>query len=133
MSNRELKLKMWQNDPRCHWCRKPTQLLNIPEIKGPAPEDLATLDHLTSRLNLERWIKKDKTKVLSCYKCNADRAIKETKLLSKEELRKRGQGFSLNPRGKPIITGGLNSLDDVKRVMREKLPDFDWYEKNVMK
>ena len=136
MSNRQFKLKLWQNDPRCHWCHRKTKLLNIPEIKGPADPLLATLDHLHSRYFLDRFVKpKDgqPTKVLACYSCNSRRAREETSLLSREELVKRGQGFSLNPRGKPIIIKGLDSLDEVIKVMKEKLPDFEWYQsiKNV--
>ena len=133
MSNREFKLKLWQADPRCHWCKRITRLLNIPEIQGPAPPDLATIDHLRSRYSLERFVKPkigESTKVLACYECNARRGIEETKKLSREELVKRGQGFSLNPKGRPIIIQGLNSLDEVVKIMREKLPDFEWYEKN---
>lgn len=132
MSNRELKEKLWQFDKRCHWCGIETKLLNVPEIEGPAPDDMATIDHLVSRYDIRRWIKRGNAKVLSCYKCNARRAAEETASLSKEELKKRGQGFSLNPRGKPIFTEGLKSVDDVKKVMREKLPDFDWYEKQLL-
>ena len=131
MSNREFKLKLWQADPRCYWCKRLTRLLNIPEIQGPAPPDLATIDHLVSRYFPERWIKRNQTKVLACYECNARRGMEETKRLSKEELIRRGGGFSLNPRGKPIITQGLNSLDEVIKVMREKLPNFEWYENKI--
>jgi len=131
MSNREFKLKLWQADPRCYWCKRYTRLLNIPEIQGPAPPDLATIDHLVSRYFPERWIKRNQTKVLACYECNAKRGIEETKKLSREELVKRGQGFSLNPRGKPIIVNMCESLDEVIKTMREKLPDFEWYENNL--
>jgi hypothetical protein len=135
MSNREFKLKLWQNDPRCYWCHRKTKLLNIPEIKGPADPLSATVDHLKSRLFLDRFVKPkngEPTKVLACYECNSRRSMEETKLLTREELVKRGHGFSLNPRGKPIITEGLDSLDDVIKVMKEKLPDFEWY-KSIQK
>ena len=130
MSNREFKTKLWQQDPRCHWCRRETKLLNIPRISGEADPLMATLDHLKSRYSLERFVKPkngEMRKVLSCYECNIQRAREEEKKLSKEELIRRGQGFSLNPRGKPIITKELDSLDAVIKVMKEKLPNFDWY------
>jgi hypothetical protein len=131
MSNRQFKLKLWQNDPKCHWCHRETKLLNIPEIQGEADPLMATLDHLRSRYFLERFVKPkdgERTKVLACYECNSRRAREETASLTKEELVKRGQGFSLNPRGKPIIIKGLGSIDEVINTMREKLPDFEWYE-----
>lgn len=136
MSNRQFKKKLWHaNNGKCHWCGKLTQLLHLPEIKGKAPHDLATVDHLRSRYFLDRFVKPkngERTKVLACYKCNAKRAEDETSKLCKEELIKRGQGFSLNPRGNPIIIEGLNSLDEVKETMREKLPQFEWFE-NIRK
>ena len=119
MSNRQFKLKLWQTDPRCHWCRRTTKLLNIPEIQGEADPLMATIDHLVSRYHPQRWVHRDQTKVLSCYECNSKRAIEETKKLSREELVHRGQGFSLNPRGKPIFVESLDSLDAVLDKMKE--------------
>lgn len=119
MSNREFKLKLWQNDPRCHWCKRETKLINVPELEGPADPLMATIDHLISRYNPERWVRRDQTKVLSCYECNENRARQETLALSKEELVKRGQGFSLNPRGKPIFVQALDSLDAVLDKMKK--------------
>ena len=118
MSNREFKLKLWQADKRCYWCRRETKLINVTEIQGPADPLMATIDHLVSRYSPQRWVKRDKTKVLACYECNARRGMEETKKLSKEELVKRGQGFSLNPRGKPIIVEACESLDEVLDKMK---------------
>lgn len=118
MSNKELKLKLWQFDCRCHWCKRPTKLLHIPEIKGEADPLMATIDHLVSRYSPERWVKRDRTKVLACYECNTKRSYEETASLSKEELRRRGNGFSLNPRGKPIFQEALDSLDMVLDKMK---------------
>jgi hypothetical protein len=129
MSNRDLKLKLWQNDSRCYWCKRHTILTNEPNIKGEAPELMATIDHLVSRLHIDRWKKRDNSKVLACYACNARRAREEVDALSKEELIRRGKGFSLNPRGKPIISDALNTTEEVIDTMRKKLPDFDWYER----
>lgn len=120
MGNREFKLKLWQqSNGECYWCGKKTILLNVPEFKGPQPHDLATIDHLISRYHPERYVRRDKTKVLSCYQCNETRSRKETLSLSKEELIKRGQGWSLNPRGKPIFIGTLDSLDAVLDKLKE--------------
>ena len=120
MSNRELKARLWQDvKGRCHWCGRETKLLNIPEIKGPAPADMATIDHLISRYSPERWVKRGNAKVLACYECNSKRANEETMSLSKEELKRRGQGFSLNPRGKPIFVEGMESLYAVLDKMKK--------------
>jgi hypothetical protein len=119
MSNRQFKLKLWQQDPKCHWCHRETKLLNIPEIQGEADPLMATIDHLVSRYHPHRWVKRDQTKVLACYECNAKRAREETKALPREELVRRGQGFSLNPRGKPIFVEALDSLDAVLNKMKE--------------
>ena len=120
MSNRRIKERLWhQNNGKCHWCKRLTKLLHIAEIKGKAPDDLATIDHLISRYNPERWVKRDLTKVLACYECNAKRASEETKSLPKQELIRRGHGFSLNPRGKPIFTEALESIDDVLDKMKK--------------
>jgi hypothetical protein len=118
MSNREFKLKLWQTDPRCHWCKRETKLINVPEIKGAADPLMATIDHLVSRYFPQRWVRRDQTKVLACYECNFKRATEETKQLSKEELVKRGKGFSLNPRGKPIFVEACDSIDEVLDKMK---------------
>jgi len=119
MSNREIKLKLYQADARCHWCKRITILTNIPEIHGEPDPLMATIDHLVSRYHPERWVKRDLTKVLACYECNARRAREETESLSREELVRRAQGFSLNPRGKPIFTKALDTVEAVLDRMKK--------------
>ena len=117
MSNRSLKLKLWSEDNRCHWCKRCTHLTDIPRIKGHADPLMATIDHVVSRIYLSRWVKKkfgQKRKILSCYECNHARSVKETLSLSREELVKRSHGFSLNPRGKPRIIKPLPTIKQVK-------------------
>lgn len=113
MSNREVKEKLYQTDPRCYWCRRVTKLTNIPAIQGSPDPLMATIDHLVSRYHPQRWVKRAVTKVLACYECNARRAKEETLALPRAELLRRSQGFSLNPRGKPIFVEALDSLDQV--------------------
>jgi len=120
MSNRSLKLELWQANPRCHWCRRVTVLTDIPRIQGRANPLMATIDHLTSRLNIGRWCRKKKgqrRKVLSCYECNHRRSVKETLALSRAEIVKRSQGYSLNPRGKPNIIKTLPTIKEVKKCL----------------
>lgn len=80
---------------------------------------MATIDHLVSRYHPERWVRRDVTKVLACYECNARRAREETESLSQEELVRRSQGFSLNPRGKPIFIEALENIDEVLDRMKK--------------
>ena len=118
MSNRDIKLKLHQADPRCHWCKRITILTNIPEIRGEPDPLMATIDHLVSRYHPERWVRRNMTKVLACYECNARRSREETESLSQAELARRGQGFSLNPRGKPIFIEALDNIDAVLDRMK---------------
>jgi len=120
MSNRSLKLDLWQADPRCHWCKRPTHLTNISRIEGRADPLMATIDHVVSRHYLHRWVKKkegQKRKVLACYECNHKRSVQETLSLSRSEVLKRSQGFSLNPRGKPKIIKPLPTAKETLAIL----------------
>lgn len=117
--NRNLKLRLHEEDPRCHWCKKVTTLTNLPAIKGNADPLMATIDHLVSRYHPERWVTRETTKVLACYECNAKRAKDETASLPRAELFRRGKGFSLNPKGKPIFVETLSSVEEVLDRMKE--------------
>ena len=79
---------------------------------------MATIDHVISRYNPERWVKRkpdEVRKVLACFECNTNRSNEETARLSKEELYKRGQGFSFNKgaNGKSIFHKSANSFNEV--------------------
>jgi hypothetical protein len=116
VSNRELKLKLFAEDPHCHWCGRATVLTNVKEIKGKPNPLMATIDHLVSRYNPERWVEKkpgENRKVLACFECNNNRSSVETKQLSPEELYRRGQGYSLNPRGKPVVDGTVETVEEL--------------------
>ena len=82
----------------CHWCKKPTLLVagmqETDYLKHrDAPKNLATIDHLDSRLNPERGKKAGELrKVVACWQCNNDRGIKEEKALGIEEIRRRANG-----------------------------------------
>jgi hypothetical protein len=114
MSNRAFKVQLWEKDSKCHWCHIPTQLTYCPN--GIIPSDGATVDHLYSRFDVRRWVKRkpgERHKVLACYACNQRRSIEETERLSKEEILMRSQGFSLNPIGKPHIIHPFDTLEEV--------------------
>ncbi len=119
MSNRALKEKLWNENPRCHWCGRLTALTNL--ASGILPLDAATIDHLYSRYNFQRWVRRkpgEIRQVLACYECNQRRSIEETSSLPKEELHLRSQGFTLNPKGnKPKIIKTLDNIEEVKKQL----------------
>lgn len=83
---------------------------------------MATIDHLVSRYFPERWITAkpgEVRKVLACFECNNKRASEETKKLHPFELYKRGQGYSLNPRGKPAIGGTVETIEEFYAKLEE--------------
>jgi len=130
MSLRTQKLKMWQSNPYCHWCGCLTILTNDPFIKGNENPRMATVDHLYSKYNPMRFVRPlpgERRRVLSCCECNAKRQADETKALTLEELRRRGAGYCLNPKGKRLHNDN-DSLTDVL----DKLKEFDIIQTNEM-
>ena len=116
MSNHSLKVELHEKDPRCHWCGRVTILTDEPNLKGSPNPLMATIDHVVSRYHVHRWVKKKKNqkrKVLACYECNHSRSVRETLCLSRAEVLKRSQGFSLSPRGKPKIIRPLPTAREV--------------------
>ena len=117
--NRKLKIELHQKDPHCHWCKRLTILTDESDHHKGLPLNAATIDHLVSRLNVHRWVKKkagQRRKVLACYECNQRRNIQETLCLSRSEILKRSQGFSLSPRGNPKI---IHPLPTVREVLKQ--------------
>lgn len=106
MANEWLKRRrkrLWEADPCCYWCRRPTILLNVPG--GQLPENAATIDHLRSKFDPTRgqpirgrW---DFRYVLACWKCNNERARIEEKFLPKAELWRRSNHYPLWSRQTP--------------------------------
>lgn len=121
MSNRKYKIQLWEKDPHCHYCGKPTVLTNIPG--GIIPPNAATVEHLLSRYNPKRWTRRkpgEVRKVLSCWECNQAQSHKETSMLTKQERDLRALGFSLNPKGKPNFVKTKQTLDEVLMILRKK-------------
>lgn len=122
MSNRSLKLKLFKESDRCYYCNCQMILTNVSNIKSgqSLPDNAATIEHLISRLEPSRFVKKKKgtrRKVLACYKCNHSKSVLETLCLSRAEILKRSRGYSLNPRGRPKIIKPLNTVQEVKKVL----------------
>lgn len=83
------KYQLWLRDPRCYWCGKVTVILDLAKIKKP-PLNLATLDHLRSRLSNERGSDYRVSTVLACLECNQNRAkVEEKQTLSIGQIRQR--------------------------------------------
>jgi hypothetical protein len=121
VSNRKYKIQLWDNNPNCYYCGKPTVLTNI--RGGEIPPNAATIEHLLSRYNPKRWTRRqagEVRKVLSCWECNQAQSHKETALLTKAERDMRALGFSLNPKGKPNFVRTKQNLDEVMEVLRKK-------------
>ena len=119
MSNRAIKLKLFQEDDRCFYCGCKMILTNT---NGELlPPNAATLEHRISRLHIKRWVRKKKKEpkrqVLACYKCNHNRSVLEILCLSRAEILRRSNGFSLSPRGKPKIIKPLRTIRAVKKKL----------------
>lgn len=98
------RLKLWKENPHCSFCGV---LTILPEdvsrkTKAPDPDNMATIEHVYSRLNPHRNIKDKEERrraqkeefgqrrILSCRKCNLERSEKEQSELSIDEKRQRG-------------------------------------------
>ena len=89
------RTKLWKENPHCYYCG----ILTVPpELRTETQKknhfnfsNMATLEHLYSRLNPKRQEKYSKARrhVLACYKCNSEKALEDTNLNFIEEHRKR--------------------------------------------
>jgi len=66
-----------KQDGKCYYCGIQTIYPKNKTNYSPMPDNLATVEHIYGRYDIRRAVCK-KT-VLSCYKCNCDKAILETK------------------------------------------------------
>lgn len=80
MSDSRRRRILWARDPHCHWCGRltayATPLLSV-GVRVPPPNDLATVDHLDSRLSGRRGQTPGERTVLACYACNQNRGAAE--------------------------------------------------------
>jgi hypothetical protein len=92
---RRIRRELFYKDRHCVWCGIETILWEEPI--GPAPHNAATLDHLTTRFQVQRAKGKDASAdyrgVLACKKCNEARSKEEVDRLSWEEKWKFAQAF----------------------------------------
>ncbi len=104
MPRQKLRIRLWKEDPHCRFCKVLTILPeSLPaEIKNgrrnikSVPDNMATIDHLESRLNpVRRKLRGMLSVTLSCNKCNFERNREEELSLPLEELHRRSKRFSL--------------------------------------
>jgi hypothetical protein len=101
-----IRKRLWEKDPHCCWCGRLTQLIT-PKHGEPTPPDMATIEHLYSKLDEQR--KSRGMKLLACYECNHNRGNSQVETLAKEEQHKRSGRSPTN--GKDLI-----AVDDQVKV-----------------
>ncbi len=88
-SKRQRLKNLLKSDPHCYWCGRLVILGNRNrdgKEYTTRPPNMATLDHIISRIN-KKWKKGMRNcLVLSCTECNQKRNKKETAMIPKEEL-----------------------------------------------
>lgn len=79
---RKAKLRLLRENPYCYWCGK--RVFDYITKDGEiAPDFMASVDHVLSKMWRQANINKDWEKVLSCVPCNQERATEEISILSK--------------------------------------------------
>lgn len=74
--------RLFKQDPHCHWCGRLTKLFT-PAPGQKAPGDMATVDHVISRLTRTSRAEyhHKSNKVLACENCNRRRGAEEEERL----------------------------------------------------
>lgn len=76
-----------KRDDHCYWCGR--QVVLTPDGSGVLKPFHATIDHKFSRQDIRRYLPSGGSyQVLSCYKCNQQRNIEDTKKLSLKTVNK---------------------------------------------
>ena len=89
MTRSALRIFLWNQDSKCHWCEVETYLT---VKKGGKSHSLdSTIDHYFSKYRKAERIKWGNPVVLACYRCNHDRGSFETSNRSIEELHERAR------------------------------------------
>ena len=68
------------------------------KAKGVQPDNMATIEHVYSRLNPQRYVYTpgEKRHILSCYKCNHTKGREETMITFRERHVKKSQNGHKN-------------------------------------
>lgn len=100
---KRMRVAFWKKDPKCYYCSQitilPTDFPDLLELqaKGITPDNMATIEHLHTRYDKERFEKGGEDNcVLACYKCNHEKERERSSQLSKEEHQKRSNRFPLS-------------------------------------
>jgi hypothetical protein len=107
LKTRELRRKLWLEDPHCHWCGIITRWLS-PE-GGKLPEDAATIDHLYTRYEMEKRKEMGNPCVLACNKCNHDLGEQATAAQPIEELWRRAGQYD-----RMLLEGRINEAAQIR-------------------
>ena len=86
------RLKLWLEDDRCRFCRKPTLLPQFctKEVIARNRDRMATIEHLDSRYNPNRGKSDNEERTtLACWRCNNDRNKIEQESIPKKILQER--------------------------------------------
>lgn len=86
------RMKLWLEDDRCRFCRKPTILaqFSTAEVVARNRDRTATIEHLDSRYNPNRGKSENEERTtLACWRCNNDRNKIEQESIPKEILHER--------------------------------------------
>jgi DNA-binding transcriptional regulator YhcF (GntR family) len=80
--------------------------------KGVQPDNMATIEHVYSRLNPQRYVftQGEKRHILSCYKCNHEKGREETMTTFRDRHVKKSQNGHKNlGLTKPEISSSLSA------------------------
>ncbi len=89
---------LFKEHPYCYWCNCKLIKCCKQNIKR---SNMATIDHLRSRLDPSRLMidnSQNPRTVLSCSKCNNQRAKEEVSKLTKKDLQERSKRYPKNHR-----------------------------------
>lgn len=126
-----LRQELIKKQPNCYWCGCKLKL--YPEIYGNthppkgfyAPDDMATIEHLYSRWDLENRYKiyeNDEDKVLACFKCNHARSDAENKKIPNELMHERyflASRYKKKHPNEPRILGLIENTQKIYQAILE--------------
>jgi hypothetical protein len=116
-----LRAELFAKNPHCHWCDVKVVLrpeFYVPDLKRgiKPPDDTAVIDHLYNTLidpeNRYKIYRNDEDKVLSCFKCDKERARAAYNKYPREFLDKREQVFLQRKKTKDLTPRPLVLLEE---------------------
>lgn len=92
--HRRRKLRLYERqNGKCWWCKERMSIGHQHRPRVPIPDDLATMEHLDSRMSRSRGTAEygEERTVLACNRCNNLRASLEMAITPKSVLREMSQ------------------------------------------